>query len=675
MNQNCERRFRRKRLLWLALFVFILFSFLIIKFYSIQILEGEKWECLAKRQHFIVIKEPFLRGTFYSNPLIFNDHHSQIKPFTIDVPKFHLFADPHSIPTELKSEVSRHISDILKLKDHQQIKVFDQLNKKSRHRKIICGLDQETRNAILRWWSPYARDHKIARNALFFIKDYERSYPFGKMLGQVLHTIQSQKDDVTGKALPTGGLELYFDAFLQGKNGKRRLMRSPRNALETGDVITYPENGADVYLTINPVLQAIAEEEIEKGVKKCRAKCGWVGVMNPKNGEILALAQYPFFNPSDYQYYFNQPHLIEHTKVKAITDANEPGSVFKPITVAIALKANEELRERGEKELFSPEEKISTLSGHFSGRSKPISDTKIHHFLNLNMAMQKSSNIYMARLVERIINRMGTDWYRKQLTFFGFGQKTGVELPAESAGLLPMPGKMHPNGSLEWSASTPFSIAFGHNVQVTTLQLMRAYAVIANNGVLVQPTVVRRIEKKEVTGEITVLLDHTTDERRNTFPKVYNKKIFDRVIEAMRYVTKPGGTATRADVPGYTEVCKTSTPKKIINGRYSEKLYCPSLAGFAPLENPAFVIVVTMDEPEYGYFAGVGKQHNGGNCTGAVFQQVAKRSLEYLEIPSDDIYGYPYGDPRRDPEKEVWMKETKKLKELYEAWNENTRAH
>ena len=117
-------------------------------------------------------------------------------------------------------------------------------------------------------------------------------------------------------------------------------MRSPRNSLETEEVIAYPENGADIFLTINPYLQAIAEEEIEKGVKRNNAKGGWVGMMDPRTGEILALAQYPFFYPPDYQKYFNDPRMIEHTKVKAITDANEPGSVLKPFTVAMALKAN-----------------------------------------------------------------------------------------------------------------------------------------------------------------------------------------------------------------------------------------------------------------------------------------------------------------------------------------------
>ena len=347
----------------------------------------------------------------------------------------------------------------------------------------------------------------------FYIKDYQRSYPFGKLLGQVLHTIQNQKEEKTDQALPTGGLELSFNSYLQGKNGKRRLMRSPRNSLETGEVIAHPENGADIYLTINPYLQAIAEEEIERGVKKNNAKAGWVGMMDPRTGEILALAQYPSFYPPDYQNYFNDKQLIEHTKVKAITDANEPGSVLKPFTVAIALKANKILTQKGEKPLFSTDEKIAVSSGRFPGRSKPITDTSLHYYLNMDMGMQKSSNIYMARLAERMVERLGNDWYRRQLQTFGFGLGTMIELPAESASIYPAPGKRHPNGALEWSVPTPFSLAMGHNMQVTTVQLLRAYAMLANGGLLVKPTLVRCIMKHDQEGNPCVLLDNTTQER------------------------------------------------------------------------------------------------------------------------------------------------------------------
>ncbi len=151
--------------------------------------------------------------------------------------------------------------------------------------------------------------------------------------------------------------------------------------------------------------------------------------------------------------------------------------------------------------------------------------------------------------------------------------------------------------------------------------------------------------------------------------RILGKGIVDQIVTSMHYVTKAGGTAIRADIPGYTEIGKTSTPKIIVNGSYSERLYCPLFCGFAPITNPAFVLVVTMDEPEYGYVPGLGKNHNGGNCTADVFREIAKRSLEFLGVPPDDPYGYPYGDPRYNPEKADWIIETRKLKEIYDTWN------
>lgn len=658
---------QKRRVLLIVLFLFLLFSLLVAQFYHIQILEGEKWAKQASRQHFFVINEPARRGLFYSNGSA-RPHHPIIPtPLVMDVVRYHLYADPDAIPSYMKEIISQEVSTRLSSHSLTPHFVCMRLERPSRSQMLAMWLTPEAKDQLIAWWHPFAHQNRIARNALFFIKDYQRSYPFGSLAGQLLHTLQPRKDHKTGLPIPTGGLELFFNGILQGKEGKRRLMRSPRHALEIDEILCHPKPGADIYLTIDLALQAIVEEELERGVKRSKGKGGWAVMMDPRTGDILAMAQYPFFNPTQCAQFFSSSTLIEHTKIKAITDAHEPGSVFKPFTVALALTANRELVRRGDPPLFSPEEKMATHNTHFPGRKKPLSDTSLHYFLNLDMAMQKSSNVYMARLAERMVARLGPLWYRSQLqSLFGLGQKTGIQLPAESAGVLPMPGKRHRNGTLEWSTATPFSLAMGHNVQVTTLQLLRAYAVFANGGYLVTPTLVRAIATGEralppfsSAGLIT----------QSPFPKVLDSQIVDRVVRAMRYVTKPGGTAFRADVPGYTEVGKTSTPKKLVNGRYSDTLYCPLFAGFCPVNNPSFVLVVTIDEPEYGYIPGVGKNHNGGNCTAHVFREISKRALESLGISPDDPCGYPVGDLRRDVQKADWMKETRQLQERYNQWN------
>lgn len=655
----------KKRLLALGCGLLVLFSLLVYQYFKLQIIESPKWSKEAAKQHFFIVKDPFSRGIFYGNPLVKKGYEGAPPKLVMEIEKFHLFIDPEAIPEARKEAMINEISLRLQAEGSEKRFIAQQFAKKSRSRRVAMWLERETKESIESFWKPFAKKYKIPRNAIFFVSDYQRSYPYGKMLGPVLHTVQSTRDEKTGDAYPTGGLELAFDGILKGKKGKRRLMRSPRNALENGEVLCCPQDGADVYLTINPVLQTIVEEELERGVAKSHAKGAWAVMMDPHNGEILALAQYPFFHPGDYQEYFNDPKLIDQTKVKSVTDTYECGSVMKPITVAIALKANQVLAERGEKLLIDPAEKMATSNGKFPGRSKPISDTTLHRYLNMDLAIMKSSNIYCARLVERIIQRLGADWYRNELhSVFGFGVKTGIELPSESNGVLPTPGKKHPNGTLEWSVPTPFSIAFGHNIQVTALQLARAHAILVNGGKKVDPTLLKKIERKNRDGTVQLIM-----EKSSSPSQVLDPTIAAKVAKMMRLTTKPGGSCSRGDIWGYTEGGKSGTAEKIVNGTYSKKHYIASFVGHAPANNPAFLLVVSVDEPVVGYIAGIGKNHHGGATGSPIFREIGRRSLEYMGIAPDDPFGYPPGDPRYVAEKADSVIEAKRLIELYKSWN------
>lgn len=659
----------RFRLLIVFLGVFTLLGLLVAQYYAIQIKQESYWNTVANRQHFFSLKEPFVRGSFYSNGLEQRAHPDQPQKLVLDVQKYHLFADPAAIAPPHHAAIANALKEALSLTDDNVQKILAQLAKsRSRSRRLVLWLDPDVKQTLAKWWSAFAKERRIPRNGLFFVADYQRSYPYGKLLGQVLQTVQQGRDEKTGQAQPTGGLELSLNKWLSGRKGKRRLMRSPRNALETDSMIVPPEHGSDVYLTINHVLQAIAEDEVAKAVKRTNAKSGWAVMMDPKTGGILALAQYPFLYPAKYSEAFADPVQREDIRVKAISDAHEPGSVMKPITLTVGMLANEELLRRGEAPLFSPDEKFATFDGQFPGR-KPLKEITYHHFLNMYMGLWKSSNIYMARLIQRVVDRLGVDWYRATLhDTFGFGRKTGIELPGESSGVLPLPGRTHPNGALEWSIPTPFSLAMGHNIQATSLQLVRAYALIANGGYLVSPTLVRKIERQ--VGDTTELLvDHTSDARKNSFPQLLSSSTINPIVKAMKYVTKKGGSAFRADVPGYTEAGKTGTAEKIVDGVYSKKDHVATFIGFAPAKDPAFVLLVTMDEPEKGFIPGVGKRHMGGYAAAPVFREIAKRSLAYLGVPQDDPHGYPEGDPRYDAKKADWIQEVEELRQLYEKWN------
>jgi cell division protein FtsI (penicillin-binding protein 3) len=647
-----------------------LFCLLLIQFYRLQIVEGDKWQKKALAQHELRITEPYRRGTFYSNTALRRGHPETLVPFVTDVEKSHLYVDAIAIPQDHKGVIVQKLSSLFAFGETEKEKLSLQFFKKSRSRRLISWMGQEKRKEIEKWWFPYARQNKIPRNALFFVQDYKRSYPYGSMLGQILHTVRDERDPKTHEQIPTGGLELSLQSFMQGKEGKRVLLRSPRNALDLGKVVLAPEDGADVFLTINHYIQAVTEEEIAKAVEKAGAKNGWAIMMDPYTGEILSWAQYPFFDPANYRNFFNDPSLQKRAEIKGIVEPFEPGSTMKPITMLICFKANEELAKRGKPPIFSPTEKVATSNGFFPGRSKPIRDTRLHHYLNMYMALQKSSNIYMARMIQRVIEQLGEDWYRNCLhDIFGFGKKTGIELSSESVGLLPSPHKKHPNGAVEWSKPTPFSISFGHNILVSSVQMLKAYAMIANGGYEVRPSLIRKIVKTHRDGTSEVLLDNEEKRKQERREPLLSAASLAEVLKGMMYVTKPGGGAPRADIYGYTEVGKTATSEKVIGGAYSKKDHVSTFIGFCPAIHPRFVLVIVIDEPEYKIIPGVGKNQYGGNCAAPAFCEIGKKTLQYLGVEPDDPFGFPPGDPRRDASKAVWHKECEQLKELYDSWN------
>ena len=232
--------------------------------------------------------------------------------------------------------------------------------------------------------------------------------------------------------------------------------------------------------------------------------------------------------------------------------------------------------------------------------------------------------------------------------------------------MLPTPGKKHPNGKLEWSVPTPFSIAFGHNIQATSIQMARIFSIFANGGTNVEPTLIQKVIKKDDAGNEIVLVDNTKRER---LERVIDEDTVKDVVRALKFSTKRGGSASQANIWGYTEAGKTGTSEKIVNGVYTDRKHVSTFVGFAPVSQPAFVLLVAMDEPERFFIPGVGHNQRGGICCAPVFREIGRRSLEYLGVTPDDPHGYPNGDPRYDPKKADWMQEVEKLEELNKQWN------
>jgi len=632
-----------------------------MQFYKLQILEGEKWAEQAKSQHRLFVTEPFKRGRFFANSALKKGHPEKSIPLVFDVKRYHIHIDSITIPRQWHKEIAMAIGNYFNLNDDERETICKQFDKRCRSRRLKRWIHETDKRRLEEWWYPYAKKNKIPRNGLYFVEDYHRSYPYGKLLGAVLQTVREERDVETNQALPTGGLEYFFNSYLQGKGGKRFLLRSPTQSFEDGCLLTSPEDGADIYLSIDQYIQAIAEEEIERAVKIARAKSGWAVMMNPSTGEVYALAQYPEFDPSDYKKFYNHSELIEATKVHAIADCFEPGSIMKPISIAIALLANIELAKQGKPPIFDPVDMIFVGNGTFPGRKQPIHDVGYHHYLNMYLAIQKSSNIYVAKLIQRVVHTLGDEWYRQQLEqIFGFGVPTGIELPYESVGFLPSLYKRYNSGRRQWSVPTPYSLAIGYNLLTNSMQLMRAFATIVNGGYAICPTLVKKIIKDD-----KVIFDFSQREKR----QVLSAEIGRMVTYALKSVTKPGGRATSADVPGYTEACKTGTTEKIHGGTYSKRHHFSSFIGCSPAENPQFLLYVAINEPEYRFLPGIGKFHFGGKCAAPAFKYIMHRSLQYLGISPDDPHGYPKGDPRSDRTRADWSQQACILQNLYTQWN------
>ena len=632
------------RLNILAFSVFLLFSSLILAFYKVQILEFAKWSKIAKTQHKMAVEEPCKRGIFFGRSLCPSNPKAAI-PLVIDLYRYHLHVDPYLIPQEHRLKFTREISKRFGL-DANEVKL--ELLKKSRSRRLLSFLTRSEKEAIESWYKEFVALTRVSKKGIFFTQDYKRHYPYGESLGQVLHTYRY--DSKRGLGYPTGGLELFFDPVLKGEKGKKILLRSPRQKIDQDELVEPAKDGFDIQLTIDPVVQAIAEVELEKGVLTAGAKGGSVVIMDPHSGEIMAIASYPFFHPGRVEEYYNDFKKMDATRLRAVNDSFEPGSIMKPISALVALLANQELIDKNRSPLFSPIEMMDVTDTSFPGRLKPIKDVRSHRFLNMRLALQKSSNVYVARLIERVIKNLGEKWYRKQLSdLFLFGKKSGIELPSEHLGMLPEIGKKYQSGLLEWSVPTPFSLAMGYNLQCNQVQILRAFASIINGGYLVKPTLIQKIANPTKT-----IFEQET---RKSHKLPLNTFDLDEIKKALVFTTQKGGTAVYGNIRGYTEGGKSGTTEKLVNGSYCATKHYASFIGFAPFQNTKFVMIVGIDEPQYQIIPGLGYNHYGGKCSARVFSRIGEKLLPYLGVAPDD------------PTDQLLKDEVVRLTELYDAWN------
>ena len=543
--------------------LFIL-AFLIIagRAYYLQVVLAPELQHRADQQRQRVVKLAPQRGGIFD---------SRGDPLAVSLAAESLYADPVLIKNP--REASGKLEKLLK-KSKQEL--FKLLSSRKRFVWLQRKLDPEVVTKI----------RKLKIYGLEFVTERKRYYPQTSTAAHVL--------GFTGLD-PKGleGVELEYDQLLQGTPGRLVSLHDARGrGLASSDQLVQGGiAGHNLFLTLDRSLQYVAEKELARVVRETGAVGGTIVMLEPASGRILALASQPDYNPN-----LAGRYPAAKRRNRAVCDMYEPGSTFKPFLLAAVL----------EEGLVQPGKKIYCENGRYSVGGKTIRDHKKFKKLSLKETLKFSSNIGFAKL-GKILER---ERFYSYLRNFGFGEQTGVDLPGEVDGMLRPPSR--------WFEIDLAAISFGQGISVTPIQITAAMAAIANGGLLMEPYLVEKITTAD--GQ---LVEKRLPQVRH---RVISEKTARLVREMMVSVTEPGGTGTRAALPGYRVAGKTGTAQKVdmVTGGYSPDKRVSSFIGFVPADSPALVLSVTVDEPK-------GKTY-GGLVAAPVFSRIAGQTLSYLNI-------------------------------------------
>jgi cell division protein FtsI (penicillin-binding protein 3) len=414
-----------------------------------------------------------------------------------------------------------------------------------------------------------------------FIKENRRYYPKKELAAQVIGYAGVEN-------IGLAGIESAFDKQIRGRAGRILIQTDARRHTVFSRVERPATVGADVELTIDEYLQYIAERELRAGVRENRASGGTVLVMDPHTGEILALANYPTFNPNTFNRY---PHA--QMRNRAIQEIYEPGSTFKIVTASAAF----------EESLIKPETPIDVSSGQITFGSRVIHDVHTYGVLSFTDVLVKSSNVGAIK----VGLRLGPERLSRYVRRFGFGQTLSPELRGESPGIV--------WDASDLNASALASVSMGYQIGVTPLQMATAVSSIANGGELLEPHIVRAVIRNGRRVETPRKVLRQTVSARTAAELT---AIMEQVVER--------GTGKAAKLDEYQVAGKTGTSAKLVEGRYSKSDYHASFVGFVPSRRPALTILVVIDSPHaQGYY--------GGTVSAPVFKRVAEAALRHLGVP------------------------------------------
>ena len=559
----------RHKLFFLGVLLIIIA--IIIRLGYLQLYKNEFFKTKSNNQLKRIINLFPNRGSIFDRNL---------KPLALTEPSYQIYAIPNDI--ENKWVLAKKIAPLLNK------------NRKELSDKLYAS------KAPFLWLKRHVSESTMQQlktlnlKGIGFIKTEKRVYPNNQLASHIMGFVGIDNQGLSG-------LEYRYDKQLKGSSGKIILDGDPRGTqLVSGKKIKIPPNdGQSIITTIDTPIQFIAEKFLAKAVTKHEAEAGQVIIMDPKTGDILAMAVVPTFNPNEWQ-----ASKTNDRRIRPITDVFEPGSIFKIITLASVL----------EEDIVSSKTTI-----HVPETYKLFNKTiKEAHARKEN----ESSNKTVSEIIEQSLNvgttllalKLGKERLYKYIQEFGFGKKTFIQLPGETKGLLKAPPK--------WSGVDIGTISFGQGIATTGLQLTTAMSIIANDGVYIKPRIIKYLQSKDQTTLKGIPIEKK--ERIISEQTAYEvKKTLFNVVER--------GTAKNIKLKGYTMAGKTGTAQKAkTNGLgYEKGKYIASFLGFFPVEDPQIVMLVSIDSPKKGYY--------GSTVAGPVFKECAKFIIDYYNIPPNTL--------------------------------------
>lgn len=540
------------------LFAGFLLCFLVIagRAFWLQGVQGAKLASEAAYQQTDVVTVPGLRGSVldrFSNPLAVSEDAKTI------------YATPYQV--KKPREVAAKLAPILDLEESE---VLTSLTEDSGFAYVARKVDLPSA----------ARVERLHLAGIGELPDSRRTYPQGDLAAQTLGAVGDENQGLTG-------LEMGEESILHGTDGERRIVNDALGEPIRLETVKEASDGEDLRLTLDPAIQKETEQALAEVGESYSPKGATAIVMNPRNSQLLAIANWPPVDPADLEN-VDPEDLIN----RATGFTYEPGSTFKAFTISSAL----------EEGLVTPETTF-TLAPQLHVADRVIEDAEARPTVTLSVAeiLSHSSNVGAATIGLEV----GAEKFSRWISRFGFGRPTGVQFPSEEQGLVPPLD--------EYSGSTMGNLPIGQGLGVTPMQMIAGYAAIANGGMLRPPQLVERI------GDEAVEEPHGH--------RVISPVVAEEVRTMLEGVLAPGGTASEVSVPGYTLAGKTGTAQVAENGTYSETKFVASFIGFAPAQNPRLLAAVIVDEPQGEIY--------GGSVAAPAFGRIAEFALPYLGVPQE----------------------------------------